>query len=299
MGLNGLRRAIHWGTLLLFTGGGLMPICGGCGTSKDAGGSTTLSSATQNDPSALRPPIRPPASRRGTLYERMGGEAVVRAVVEDFVSRVATDPTVKFTRQGQPTAWEATPDNVERLKQRLVEFVTTIAGGPLQYRGADMVTAHRGMAITNPEFDALAGHLRAALEANGVSRRERDELLSAVGSMRGAVVEVADAPPATAPVPDDPAPTDAAAPQPEPAPVDSVPPDPATSDPAPETKSEDPAPDRSPEQPGPEPAPVPAPDGAPDPDSPALADQPDQPRSDGASEVAPQPDAPSPSDPRG
>lgn len=188
---NGLRRC-GGGTVFLVivavVGGG------GCGGSNDAPATRRPAPVAEAPQPQPKPQTRPVA-RRGNLYERMGGEDVVRAVVGDFVTRAAADPAVNFTRQGHPNEWQATPENIERLKRRLVEFVATTAGGPMQYRGSDMVTAHRGMAITNSEFDALAGHLRAALEANDVPRREREELMSAVASTRGAVVEAGDAPP--------------------------------------------------------------------------------------------------------
>ena len=167
-------------------------------------------------PPQTQPQTRPVA-RRGTLYDRLGGESAIRAVVDDLVARAANDPAVNFTRQGAPSEWQATPQNVERLKRRFVEFVATTAGGPQQYSGNDMVTAHKGMAITDREFDALAGHLRAALEANNVPRREREEVMNAVASTRGAIVEVNEAPPATPPAAESPAPEDTAtdAPAPE------------------------------------------------------------------------------------
>lgn len=146
------------------------------------------------------------------LYDRLGGENVVRAVVEDFVARAAADPAVNFTRAGTANAWEATPANLDRLKQRLVEFVVTVAGGPIQYQGKDMVTAHKGMAIRGGEFDALAAHVGAALETNNVPRREREELMEIFAGARGAIVEVADAPSVETPPPDAPT-VDAPAPE--------------------------------------------------------------------------------------
>ena len=136
-----------------------------------------------------------PVARTGTLYERLGGAEGVRKVVDDFVARAATDPAVNFARKGHANAWQASPEKVEHLKQRLVEYVATLAGGPseYQYRGEDMVTAHRGMGISNEEFDALAKDLRAALESNNVPEREREELLDAVASTRHAIVQAPDA----------------------------------------------------------------------------------------------------------
>jgi hemoglobin len=170
--------------------GACLTLSTGC-TGKNDNGEQRTSATTKP---TTRPTTRPAVSRTGTLFDRLGGEAGIRVVVNDFVRRAAADPAVNFTRKGHENEWQPTKQNLERLKQRLVEFVATTAGAPsrYQYQGKDMVSAHKGMGITNAEFDALAGHLAAALEANNVSRREREELLSAVGSTRSAIVEAPD-----------------------------------------------------------------------------------------------------------
>ena len=142
---------------------------------------------------------RPGVAKRGTLYERLGGETVIRAVVNDLVATAAADPAVNFSRQGHGDARQGKPQHLDRLKQALVAYFTTTAGGPEQYRGSDMVTAHRGMAISNSEFNAFTAHLADALDKNGVGRREKEELLRAVDSTRAAIVEAPDARPAEAP----------------------------------------------------------------------------------------------------
>ena len=127
---------------------------------------------------------------RKTLYERIGGEKAIAAVVDDLVSRAAADPAVNFTRKGTPHEWPATPENVARLKQRLVQFFGTATGGPQRYEGEDMRTAHRGMRITPAEFNAFAKHVGASLDRAGVKAKERKEILAIVESARGTVVEV-------------------------------------------------------------------------------------------------------------
>src|SRR5262245_22064634 len=37
-----------------------------------------------------------------SLYERLGGEDAIKAVVDDVVARAAEDPKVNFTRKGTP-----------------------------------------------------------------------------------------------------------------------------------------------------------------------------------------------------
>lgn len=125
-----------------------------------------------------------------SLYERLGGEPAVTAVVDDFVNRAAGDPKVNFTRKGIPgvTAWDPTPENVAKLKKRLVEFVTMAAGGPNNYKGKDMKTVHTGMKITEAEFNALAADLGASLDKFKVPDKEKNELLTAVAGTKGDIV---------------------------------------------------------------------------------------------------------------
>src|SRR4051794_2521552 len=175
-------------------------VCGALtfGCASNSAPDETSRGFASSDPAQTTPDSQPesrPVARTGSLYERLGGAEGVRKVVDDFVARAATDPAVNFARKGHANAWQASPEKVEHLKQRLVEYVATLAGGPseYQYRGSDMVTAHRGMGISNEEFDALAKDLRAALETNNVPEREREELLDAVASTRNAIVEAPDA----------------------------------------------------------------------------------------------------------
>ena len=138
-----------------------------------------------------KPPEKP-------LYERVGGEKTIVALVDDLVARAADDPRVNFVRRGAPRQVQATPENVARLKTRLVQFLGTAAGGPQKYEGEDMTTAHKGMRITTGEFDAFAEHFRAAMYQVGIGEKEQKELTEIIESTRGPIVEVPG--PATAPV---------------------------------------------------------------------------------------------------
>ena len=133
-------------------------------------------------------PKKPPVDER-TLYDRIGGEATIVALVDDLMARAAADPKVNFTRTGTTRPWQATPDNLARLRTRLIQFFGTATGGPQRYEGEDMRTAHRGMRITRGEFDAFLADAAASLEKLGVKEKERKELLAIFESARGTVVE--------------------------------------------------------------------------------------------------------------
>jgi len=125
-----------------------------------------------------------------SLYERLGGEGALTLVVDDFVNRAAGDPAVNFTRKGTGMEWNATPENVAKLKKRLVQFIGMATGGPQKYEGKAMKPSHAGMKITSAEFDALAKDLIASLDKFKVPQREKDELIAVVASTKGDIVEM-------------------------------------------------------------------------------------------------------------
>src|SRR5262245_45776505 len=130
----------------------------------------------------------PPAKEK-SLYDRLGGEAAIKLVIDDFVGRAAGDPKVNFTRKGTALEWKPTPENVDHLKKMLVDLVGMVSDGPQKYTGRSMKEAHKGMAITQAEFDALAGHLKASLDKFKVPAKEQEELLKVVAGTAPDIVE--------------------------------------------------------------------------------------------------------------
>jgi hemoglobin len=155
-------------------------------------------------PAAAAPATPAPATPTAkTLWERLGGEENVKRVVDDFVKAAAPDPKVNFFRNGK---YQPDAAAVLLLKRRLVEFVSAATGGPLQYTGKDMKTAHAGMGITDDEFNAIAGHLKNALDKNGAAPEDVKLVMGAVGGTRKDIVEKKEASkPAEEPAPTRPA----------------------------------------------------------------------------------------------
>ena len=135
------------------------------------------------------------------LFDRLGGEPGITAVVEDFTPRVLQDPRVNWERKGvkgtgfsafrktsEAGVWSATEENQAALKKHLVQFITLATGGPAQYDGKDIKTSHAAMRIGNPEFDAVLGDLKASLDRLQIPNKEQKELLSIVESTRPQIV---------------------------------------------------------------------------------------------------------------
>ena len=115
-----------------------------------------------------------------TLYERLGGEPAVGAVVNEFYDRVLADERVADFF-----------DDVDMAEQRShqTKFLSAVTGGPMQYEGEEMGEAHEGLDISNEEFDIVAEHLDAALEDLDVDTDDREAVMEAVEGYRDAIVE--------------------------------------------------------------------------------------------------------------
>jgi hemoglobin len=138
------------------------------------------------------------APTKTTLFERLGGEPGITAIVDDFTQRALEDPRVNWQRKGvksggifgrkDSAAWTANPQNVATLKKHLVQFLSLATGGPAQYDGKNMKSTHAGMGIGNPEFDATIGDLKASLDKLQIPTQEQKELLAIIESTRPQVV---------------------------------------------------------------------------------------------------------------
>jgi hemoglobin len=170
----------------------LLLACGG-GSSKKT---TTAANPESGDegkaeapePGAPAGPSAPPATK--SLYDRLGGEPAVAAVVDEFVTRTTNDARIK------ERFFNTDANNLKRL---LVEFVCMATGGGCKYTGRDMASSHAGMDLVDEEFTALVENLSDALDKFKVPEKEKSELLGALGPLKPDIVV---APDKLKPIPD-------------------------------------------------------------------------------------------------
>lgn len=113
------------------------------------------------------------------LYERLGGAAAMKATVEEFYRRVLADPLLKdFFRTV----------NIKWLKKQQVSFFTAALGGPQNYDGQDMRTAHEHMAIEEQHFALVARHLVGTLKSFEIPAELIEEVMSIVGPLASSIV---------------------------------------------------------------------------------------------------------------
>ena len=140
---------------------------------------------------------KPPTKQ--SLYDRLGAQPGLSAIVDDFLQRAINDPRVNFSRTTNTTrpldthpatSWHPTPHPLSTLKTHMIQFFALATGGPSTYTGKDMHYAHAGMKISNPEFDAAVGDMKATLDKLQIPTPDQKELLAIIESTRPEVVEV-------------------------------------------------------------------------------------------------------------
>ncbi|HEY8211658.1 MAG TPA: group 1 truncated hemoglobin [Myxococcaceae bacterium] len=164
---------------------GLGGLSGCAGAKPAAKPSEAAPSPAKSEPAAAEKspapaPAEAPAGSGSSLFDRLGGMPAIEAVIADFMGNVAADERINA-----PFA----VSDLKLVQKRLVEFVCVATGGPCKYGGRDMKAAHRGMGVTNAQFDALVGDLVKTLEKFKVPEREKSELLGALGPLREQIVE--------------------------------------------------------------------------------------------------------------
>lgn len=124
------------------------------------------------------------AGAQETLYKRLGGYDAIAAVTDDFIGRLVTNKDLGRFFTG------ASDDSKKRIRQHIVDMLCNAAGGPCVYMGRTMKDSHKGLNISEKEWNITAGLLVETLNKFKVPQKEQSELLAIVGSVKKDIVEM-------------------------------------------------------------------------------------------------------------
>ena len=117
-----------------------------------------------------------------SLYERLGGEPALQAAVESFYRKMLSDDRVAHF-------FDDTDMDKQLAKQKA--FLTMVTGGPNEYTGTDMRTAHAPLVargLDDSHVDVVVEHLGATLKELGVEQSLIDEVGALCESVRDDVL---------------------------------------------------------------------------------------------------------------
>lgn len=115
-----------------------------------------------------------------TLYERLGGEERIQRLVTDAIDNHYRNPLIGV--RFEKIADRATAE------RHAVEFFCVGSGGPQTYTGKDLVSAHKGMNVSEQELVALIDDFVAAMTKNNYDQTEINDVVAILYSLTGDVV---------------------------------------------------------------------------------------------------------------
>ncbi len=114
------------------------------------------------------------------LFERLGGEDGIKRLVTDIVDNHYRNPLIR-------TRFEQVKDRAA-LERHSVEFLCAGSGGPQAYSGRDLLSAHRGMNISEQELIAAIDDIVAAMTKNRLDPTVQNEVVAILYSLKGDVL---------------------------------------------------------------------------------------------------------------
>ena len=120
-----------------------------------------------------------PAWADDTLYADMGGKAGMDHLVDLSVDRYLSDPRIKDI---------FSESNIDRIRAELKDQFCMIANGPCIYRGHSMEATHKGLHLTNANFNALVEDLQDAMGECGIGFATQNRFLARLAPMQHQVV---------------------------------------------------------------------------------------------------------------
>jgi len=114
-----------------------------------------------------------------TLYQQLGGQPGLVALMDDFMERLLADPRMNpfFKDTDQ-----------QHIKEELVLQFCEVSGGPCKRKGPDMKKAHAGIDVTKANFNALVEVLQHSMDARGIAFGTQNRLLAQLAPMHREII---------------------------------------------------------------------------------------------------------------
>jgi hemoglobin len=117
-----------------------------------------------------------------TLYQRLGEAAGISRLVDDVMAAHLANPLVK-------TRFQNIKD-LEHAKRMAREFFCAGAGGPQAYTGKDMLSAHKGMNISEQEYLAVTDDIVNAMDKHKYDEETKGDVIAILYSLKGDIIRV-------------------------------------------------------------------------------------------------------------
>ncbi|MGH8585524.1 MAG: group I truncated hemoglobin [Gammaproteobacteria bacterium] len=124
-------------------------------------------------------PQKAPAASSQNLFERLGGQEGIEAVVDALLANIGADSRIKHYFNNL---------NQVRFKANNVAFLCEKTGGPCSYTGVEIKRVHKSLQVTSEDFDAMMETIGKTLDEKGVAEADKKELTDLMASYKADIV---------------------------------------------------------------------------------------------------------------
>ena len=121
----------------------------------------------------------PAFSADDSLYQDLGGQPGINKIADASVDVYLADPRIKDI---------FSESNIDRIRAELKDQFCVIAGGPCRYTGHSMEATHKGLHLTNANFNALVEDLQSAMDSCNIPFATQNRFLARLAPMQHQVV---------------------------------------------------------------------------------------------------------------
>lgn len=113
------------------------------------------------------------------LYHELGGMEGITRITDNFIYEIGFDKNI--VRHFEET-------DLDRFREKFIEQVCELSGGPCRYSGDSMVDVHTNMNITEAEFNQTVDLLIAAMNRSGIAHPTQNKLLALLAPTRPDII---------------------------------------------------------------------------------------------------------------
>jgi len=121
-----------------------------------------------------------------SLYERLGRTEGITAIASEVIEAHMVNPSIKarFLPLKEDT------EHLAEVRKHVIDFFVMGSGGPQQYSGKDMHSAHVGMNINQGEYLCVMDDIMSALDKNNIDEQSKKDVLAIIYSLKDQMIGV-------------------------------------------------------------------------------------------------------------
>jgi len=114
-----------------------------------------------------------------SLYDDLGGMEGITSITDNFIYEIGFDQNI--VKHFEKT-------DLDRFREKFIEQICEVSGGPCQYSGDSMLDVHKKMNVTEAEFNRTVDLLIAAMNRSGINHRAQNRLLAKLAPTRPDII---------------------------------------------------------------------------------------------------------------